>query len=90
VPAEELEVLQRERLAPADPADAGRIADRKGRDVERRQKARKALLVLDDVEHFGERHHLDTVQLVGDERVEVVATLLAVGDQVGARLLLRA
>jgi hypothetical protein len=84
------EFVYRQGLAALDPPDAGRIADRVRRDVEGLEHAFEARLVLHDVEHLQERHELYASELLGHERVEVVAPLFAVGNDVNPGLFLEA
>ena len=88
--ARERQVVDRQRLPPVDARRADRAADRIGGDVERLEELLEAGLVLDDVEHLGEGHEPYAGQLLGDERVEVVAPQLAVRHDVAAEGLLQA
>src|SRR5262245_41974927 len=67
---------------------ADRTADRIRGDVERLEQLLERRLVLDDVEHLREGHQADPFELLRDERVEVVAPQLAVGDDVTPEIVL--
>ena len=84
VPLHEPEIVDGERPAPLDLPGADRTADRVRGHIERLQQALEPGLVLDDLEHLGERHQAHARQLLGDERIEVVAPQFAVGDDVAA------
>ena len=85
----ESQVIDGERFAPREAAHADRAADGIGRDVERLQQPFESGLVLDDVEHLGQGHELDALDLVGDERIEIVAAQLAVSDDVAPDVVLQ-
>ena len=88
--ARERQVVDRQWLPPVDARRADRAADRISRHVERLEELLEASLVFDDFQHLGKGHEPHAGQLVGDERVEVVAPQFAVRDDVAAERLLQA
>jgi hypothetical protein len=65
-----------------------RILDGKGRGIHAPQDRIEAGLVLDVVHQIGQGHELDPIQLLDNERVEVVPPLLAIADDIDACLVL--
>jgi hypothetical protein len=83
-----LECALANRKSSTASAVANGAADRVRRYIECLEQAFEAGLVLDHVEHLSQRHQLDAVEFVGDERIEIVAAKLPVGHDVAADLLL--
>ena len=52
-------------------------------------KTASRTVTIDDIEHFGQCHQLYVFEFLRDERVEVVAAQLAVGDDVAPELVLQ-
>jgi hypothetical protein len=53
--------------AASDLADAGRVAERGGRHVERLQQLFETGFVVDVIQQLDQRHEAHAIQLVGDE-----------------------
>ena len=74
------------RFPPRQPPDAGRISDRGGRNIKRREHFLETCFVIDGIEHLRQRHEASAVDFVGDERIEVVAPLFPVDHDIDARI----
>ena len=85
---EKQEIVQRERFfAHHEPIDY-RIFQRKRGDIQCVEELFKSGFILNVIEHFCQRHQPDAFDGIGDERIEVIAALLTVADDVHAVFLL--
>ncbi len=86
--AQERELVERERPPGPDLVDHRLVLDGEGRGVGGLQDLLVGGAVLDEIHDLGQREELDAVELLGHERVEVVAALLPIAHDVDAGLVL--
>jgi hypothetical protein len=88
MPPQELIILQDQRLLGSQLADYGRVLNGKGRHIQGIEQRLEGGFVLDIFQEVSHGHQADAVQAVADERVKIVAPLLAVRDDINAGVFL--